>query len=78
MPQSATFVIPTNWESNSILANRVSWFYNFKGTSLTLDTACSSSLVAFHLAAQDLRNGQAEMVSRQTFLLLHSDRFRLS
>ncbi|KAH8802508.1 hypothetical protein F5884DRAFT_683224 [Xylogone sp. PMI_703] len=47
--------------SNSILANRVSWFYDFKGTSVTLDTACSSSLVAFHLACQDLQDKRAEM-----------------
>ncbi|RFU27072.1 hypothetical protein B7463_g9261, partial [Scytalidium lignicola] len=47
--------------SNSILANRVSWFYDFKGSSVTLDTACSSSLVAFHLACQDLQNKNAEM-----------------
>ena len=40
--------------SNSILANRVSWFYDLKGSSLTLDTACSSSLVALHLACRDL------------------------
>ncbi|GME44030.1 beta-ketoacyl synthase [Neofusicoccum parvum] len=47
--------------SNSIIANRVSWFYDFKGCSMTLDTACSSSLVALHLACNDLRQGQSEM-----------------
>lgn len=49
--------------SNSIISNRVSWFYDFRGCSLTLDTACSSSLVAFHLACNDLRQGASEMVS---------------
>lgn len=48
--------------SNSIISNRVSWFYDLRGASLTLDTACSSSLVAFHLGCQDLRNGDSEMV----------------
>ena len=49
--------------STTMLANRVSWFYNLNGTSLCLDTACSSSLVALHLACQDLRSGQSESVT---------------
>ena len=47
----------------SMLANRVSWFFNLKGTSMNLDSACSSSLVALHLACQDLRAGTTAMVS---------------
>ncbi|KAK8025057.1 polyketide synthase PKS2 [Apiospora arundinis] len=47
--------------SSSIISNRISYFYDLKGTSLTLDTACSSSLVAFALGCQDLRNGGCEM-----------------
>ncbi|KAJ2973882.1 hypothetical protein NUW58_g8828 [Xylaria curta] len=47
--------------SNAMLANRISWFFNFTGTSLNLDTACSSSLVAIHLACQDLRAGNCSM-----------------
>ena len=49
--------------SNSILSNRVSWFYDLKGCSLTLDTACSSSLVAVHLAYRSIIDGNARMVS---------------
>ncbi|KAI1819535.1 lovastatin nonaketide synthase [Xylaria intraflava] len=45
----------------TMLANRVSWFYNFKGTSLNMDSACSSSLVALHIACQDLRAGSSSM-----------------
>ncbi|KAL8782131.1 MAG: hypothetical protein Q9213_005665 [Squamulea squamosa] len=45
----------------SMLANRLSWFFNFKGTSMNLDSACSSSLVALHHACQDLRTGTASM-----------------
>ncbi|KAI1288881.1 lovastatin nonaketide synthase [Xylaria venustula] len=45
----------------TMLANRVSWFYDFKGTSMNLDSACSSSLVALHTACQDLRAGNSSM-----------------
>ncbi|KAF7621589.1 hypothetical protein AFLA_011883 [Aspergillus flavus NRRL3357] len=44
-----------------MLANRISWFFNLKGTSMNIDTACSSSLIALHLACQDLRAGTASM-----------------
>lgn len=46
----------------SMLANRLSWFFNFKGTSANLDSACSSSLVALHLACQDLTSRSSSMV----------------
>ncbi|KAL4788911.1 putative polyketide synthase [Aspergillus venezuelensis] len=45
----------------SMLANRVSWFFDFKGTSMNIDSACSSSLVALHLACQDLKAGTTSM-----------------
>ncbi|KAH8799173.1 hypothetical protein F5884DRAFT_905619 [Xylogone sp. PMI_703] len=47
--------------AKSILANRISWFYDFSGASVTLDTACSSGLVAVHLACQNLRSGDSKM-----------------
>lgn len=43
----------------SILANRISYFYNWHGASISLDTACSSSLVAVHMAVQALRSGES-------------------
>lgn len=47
----------------NMLANRISWFFNFSGTSLSLDTACSSSMVALHLACQGLKDRESNMVS---------------
>ena len=42
-------------------ANRVSYFFDLKGPSVTVDTACSGGLVALHLACQSLRMGDASM-----------------
>ncbi|HEX6101024.1 MAG TPA: SDR family NAD(P)-dependent oxidoreductase [Thermoanaerobaculia bacterium] len=44
----------------SLLANRLSYFYDFKGPSLTVDTACSSSLFALHHAVTAIRRGDCE------------------
>ncbi|KAF2728283.1 reducing type I polyketide synthase [Polyplosphaeria fusca] len=45
----------------SILANRLSWFFNLRGTSFNVDSACSSSLVCVDLACKDLLNKDADM-----------------
>ena len=45
----------------TLLSNRISYFYDLKGPSLTLDTACSSSGHALHLACQSIINGESEM-----------------
>ncbi|KAI3393179.1 hypothetical protein diail_4635 [Diaporthe ilicicola] len=47
--------------ASSIIANRISYFYDFHGPSMTIDTACSASLVALHQAVLGLRAGETEM-----------------
>ena len=47
--------------ARSIMANRVSYFFDWHGPSLTIDTACSSSLVALHQAVQSLRSGETHL-----------------
>ena len=46
--------------STALIGNRVSWFFDLRGPSLTLDTGCSGSTVAFHLACESLRTGAAK------------------
>lgn len=47
--------------STGVIANRVSYFYDFRGPSVTVDTACSSTIVAVHQAVRALRTGEAEV-----------------
>lgn len=65
----------------AIMSNRISYFYDLRGASMTVDTGCSGSLVAVHLACQDLKAGSSSIVSLRaqvnSGLLLISSRLLL-
>ncbi|MBU8854956.1 SDR family NAD(P)-dependent oxidoreductase [Bacillus sp. FJAT-26377] len=46
---------------HSVLANRISYYFNFHGPSEPIDTACSSSLVAIHRAVEAIKNGSCNL-----------------
>ena len=45
----------------SIIANRVSHFFDFTGPSVTTDTACAASLTSLHGAVRAIQNGECDM-----------------
>lgn len=47
--------------SSAITANRISYFYDFRGPSIALDTACSATLVAVNQAVNSLRDGSSDL-----------------
>jgi acyl transferase domain-containing protein len=63
---------------SELLSNRLSWFYDLRGPSMTLGTACSSSLVAIHQACQSLRTGESKMaIAGGVNIMLNPDMFMM-
>ncbi|KAG8528377.1 putative Hybrid PKS-NRPS biosynthetic cluster [Bacidia gigantensis] len=46
---------------NAILSNRISYFYDLHGPSMTIDTACSSSLICFHFGNKSVQDDGADL-----------------
>ncbi len=42
----------------AMMANKISYYFDLNGPSVTLDTGCSASLVALHQACQSIRSGE--------------------
>ncbi|KAG4223194.1 hypothetical protein PC116_g28335 [Phytophthora cactorum] len=45
----------------AIMSNRISFFLDINGPSMTIDTGCSASLVCVHNACQSLRDGEIDV-----------------
>ncbi|MFI1761427.1 SDR family NAD(P)-dependent oxidoreductase [Streptomyces sp. NPDC020800] len=64
--------------SAAAIANRVSYFCNFHGPSMSVDTMCSSSLTSIHLACQSIRWGDCDVaVAGGVNLSLHPNKYLL-
>lgn len=62
--------------SRAMTANRLSYFFDWRGPSITIDTACSSSLIAVHEAVQQLRSRRSRIaVAAGVNLILDSAPF---
>ncbi|WP_309896269.1 SDR family NAD(P)-dependent oxidoreductase [Archangium sp.] len=67
-------MVPMSFASS--LSNRLSYFFDFHGPSLSLDTMCSSSLTALHLACESLRRGECEQaLVGGVNLMLHPSKY---
>lgn len=70
-PESTPAYMATGIGS-SMLANRISWFFNLQGPSVALDSACSSSAMALDIACQALKNGSCNMVNSNSCHILET------
>ena len=64
--------------STSVIANRISYLFNFKGPSLVVDTACSSSLMAVRRAIQALKTKSCEFALAGGVNLMLSPLFHMA
>lgn len=67
-----------NYSALWSIANRVSYFFNLTGPSLTIDTACASSLTAIHMACQSIRHGECQLaIAGGVNLILHPNHYTM-
>ncbi|EFA78203.1 hypothetical protein PPL_08853 [Heterostelium album PN500] len=50
-----------DFSTHSVMANRVSYCFDFRGPSMCIDTACSSSLTATDLAIKYIQDGECDI-----------------
>ncbi|WP_399094925.1 amino acid adenylation domain-containing protein [Streptomyces sp. BBFR2] len=62
----------------TMVSNRISHCFDFRGPSVSLDTACSSSLVALHLARQSLLRGESDLALAGGTLLHMAPQYTVS
>ena len=62
--------------SPSSIANRVSYFFDFRGPSIAIDTMCSSALNAVHMACESLLAGDCKLaVAGGVNLTIHPKKY---
>lgn len=71
--EDGTVLVPAS--SYASIANRVSYFFNFRGPSIAMDTMCSSSLTSIHLACNSIISGESDLaVAGGVNLTLHPNK----
>lgn len=71
--EDGTVLAPAS--SYASIANRVSYFFNFRGPSMALDTMCSSSLTSIHLACNSILSGESDLaIAGGVNLTLHPNK----
>jgi amino acid adenylation domain-containing protein len=55
----------SHWEDKAVdpvshpsMANRISYFFDFHGPSISIDTSCCSAMTALHFACSSIKNGE--------------------
>ena len=62
--------------SYASIANRVSYFFDFKGPSIAMDTMCSSSLTSIHVACKSILSGECDVaIAGGVNLILHPNKY---
>lgn len=62
--------------NRAIISNRVSYFFDWHGPSMTIDTACSSSLIAVHEGVKSLRMRESRIaVAAGTQVILNPEMY---